>query len=59
MLAAHHQKTEVTLDMLEQSLSDLSDQMSTDHHLLPRRSVGFAKQKGNGHDAGLVTMQDE
>jgi AAA+ superfamily predicted ATPase len=59
MLAAHHQKTEVTLDMLEQSLSDLSDQMETDHHLLPRRSVGFAKQKGNGRGAGLVTVQDE
>jgi len=59
MLAAHHQKTEVTLDMLKQSLADLSDQMATDHHLLPHRSVGFSKQKGNGRDAGLVTIQDE
>ena len=59
MLAAHHQKTEVTLDMLEQSLADLSDQMETDHHLLPRRSVGFAKQKRNGRNTGLVTVQDE
>jgi hypothetical protein len=59
MLAAHHQKTEVTLDMLEQSLADLSDQMETDHHLLPRRSVGFAKQKRNGRGAGLVTIQED
>lgn len=59
MLAAHHQQTEVTLDMLEQSLANLSDQMETDHHLLPRRSVGFAKQKRNGRGAGLVTVQDE
>lgn len=57
MLAAHNQQTNVTLDMLEDSLAALSDQLRTGDNLMPRRSMGFAKS-ANGH-AGLVPTTDE
>jgi energy-coupling factor transporter ATP-binding protein EcfA2 len=53
MLAAHHQQRLVSLEMLEQSLEDLSDQMTTDHTMMPRRDLGFTPKR-NGRRAGLV-----
>lgn len=56
MLAAHEQKTVVTLEMLRQSLADLSDQITSDPNMLPKRKMGFAPQKRNGRVAGLVPL---
>lgn len=47
MLAAHNQQRTVTREMLEQSINDLSDQMSSGDDMMPRRRVGFTS-KGNG-----------
>jgi hypothetical protein len=41
MLAAHNRETNVTLDILEQSVASLSNQLSTGDDLMPRRRVGF------------------
>jgi energy-coupling factor transporter ATP-binding protein EcfA2 len=46
MLAAHHQKRIVTLEMLQQSLADLSDQVNSDPTLRPHRGLGFSKSNG-------------
>ena len=46
MLAAHNQQTIVTLKMLEQSIADLSDQLSSGDDMMPRRKVGFTRSNG-------------
>lgn len=59
MLAAHNQQTEVTLDLLQQSLDDLSDQISSEPNMLPKRGMGFSPQKrSNGRAAGLIPFVD-
>jgi energy-coupling factor transporter ATP-binding protein EcfA2 len=60
MLAAHHQKTIVSLEMLEQSLADLSEQITADPTMMPRRDIGFTRQGKNGRrKAGLVPFPPE
>jgi hypothetical protein len=48
MLAAHNQRREVDLATLKQSVGSLSSQINTGDDLMPRRSMGFGKAKGNG-----------
>jgi energy-coupling factor transporter ATP-binding protein EcfA2 len=50
MLAAHNQQTHVSLELLQQSLRDLSDQISTDQSFQPRREVGFARMRRSGRE---------
>lgn len=57
MLAAHHQKTVVTREMLDQSVDALSTQLSAGDDLMPRRKVGFATKRKNGH-AGLIPAEE-
>ena len=59
MLAAHNQKTVVTLEMLEQSVVTLSEQISSDHNMMPHRSMGFRDQKKNGRQTGLVPINSK
>jgi energy-coupling factor transporter ATP-binding protein EcfA2 len=60
MLAAHNQQTVVTLDMLQQSLMDLSEQMTREPNMLPRRQMGFNRPRRNGRrKAGIVPTPSE
>lgn len=60
MLAAHNQQTEVTYEMLEQSLLDLSDQLETEPNMMPRRKVGFsASRQANERPAGLIPVMEK
>ncbi len=54
MLAAHNQQTQVSQEMLQQSVYDLTDQLETDATMLPRRDLGFAARRNNGRQPGLV-----
>jgi len=59
MLAAHHQKTDVTLAVLQESLNTLADQMTADPTMMPRRHMGFSAQNPNGRPAGLIPLIEE
>jgi len=41
MLAAHNQETEVTLEVLKQSILSLTSQLATGYDLRPKREMGF------------------
>ncbi len=60
MLAAHNQQTQVTVEMLQQSVYDLTDQLETDATMHPKRDLGFAARR-NGRQAGMVPskLEDE
>jgi len=57
MMAAHAQKTEITLEMLQNSYKALSEQLTTDATMMPHREVGFTAKKKNGRIAGLVPVE--
>lgn len=58
MLAAHNQQRVVTVDMLQQSIDDLSDQISSGDDMMPRRRMGFGASR-NGMKFRSLTEAEE
>ncbi|MEP7289106.1 MAG: ATP-binding protein [Chloroflexota bacterium] len=49
MLAAHNRETQVSVDVLQQSVKSLTTQLSTGTDLMPRRKIGFLAT-GTSHE---------